>query len=148
MAIPEVVEGLLRQDEQSLLTRILYNRLIDIFTGLTCFHIQNHYRSNVKAVGQVELDALYVGINTTGELFVIPIEAKSQNEAEMMGRVQISQMAKLVRQDFPNLQRRIIAVKVLADDSIGIVEFDDQIEADDFGIVDARRYVLIRRNQK
>ncbi len=34
-AIPEVVEGLLRQDEQSLLTRILYNRLVDIFTGLT-----------------------------------------------------------------------------------------------------------------
>ncbi|KAB2902359.1 MAG: hypothetical protein F9K27_17040 [Anaerolineae bacterium] len=57
-AIPEVVEGLLRQDEQSLLTRVLYNRLIDIFTGLTCFHIQNHYRSNVHTVGQVELDAL------------------------------------------------------------------------------------------
>ena len=33
-AIPEVVEGLLRQDEQSLLTLVLYNRLVDIFTGI------------------------------------------------------------------------------------------------------------------
>ena len=36
-AIPEVVEGLLRQDEQSLLTRILYNRLVDIFCGFNAF---------------------------------------------------------------------------------------------------------------
>ena len=62
-ALPEVVEGLLRQDEQSLLTRILYNRLVDVFTGLTCFHIQNHYRSSIHELGQVELDAIYVGVD-------------------------------------------------------------------------------------
>lgn len=144
-AIPEVVEGLLRQDEQSLLTRILYNRLVDIFTGLTCFHIQNHYRSNIRDVGQVELDALYVGVNSTGELFIIPIEAKSQSESEMIGRVQISQMAKLVRQDFADVNRRLLAVKILSDETIGFIEFDDRLEPDDFGIVSVRRYNLIRR---
>lgn len=144
-AIPEVVEGLLRQDEQSLLTLILYNRLVDIFTGLTCFHIQNHYRSNIRNVGQVELDALYVGVNTFGELFIIPIEAKSQSESEMIGRIQISQMAKLVHQDFPHLKRRLLAVKVLSDGTIGFVEFDDHLEPDDFGIASVRRYKLIRR---
>lgn len=76
-AIPEVVEGLLRQDEQSLLTKVLYNRLVDIFTGLTCFHIQNHYRSFIIDMGEVELDALYVGVDKTGTLYVLPIEAKS-----------------------------------------------------------------------
>ena len=146
-AIPEVVEGLLRQDEQSLLTRVMYNRLIDIFTGLTCFHIQNHYRSFVAGMGEVELDALYVGVDKTGTLFVLPIEAKSQAESEMIGRVQVYQMAKLVRQDFAELSRRILAVKTLADGTIGIVEFDDQIEPDDFGIVSISRFRLIRRTR-
>jgi hypothetical protein len=144
-AIPEVVEGLLRQDEQSLLTRVLYNRLVDIFTGLTCFHIQNHYRSFVTGLGEVELDALYVGVDKTGTLFVLPIEAKSQAETEMIGRIQVSQMAKLVHQDFPKLRRRILAVKALADETIAVVEFDDHQEPDDFGIVSVSRFRLIRR---
>jgi len=144
-AIPEVVEGLLRQDEQSLLTRVLYNRLVDIFTGLTCFHIQNHYRSFVAGMGEVELDALYVGVDKTGALFVLPIEAKSQAESEMIGRIQVSQMAKLVRQDFAGLRRRILAIKALADGTIAMVEFDDHEEPDDFGIVSVSRFRLIRR---
>ena len=143
-AIPEVVEGLLRQDEQSLLTRVLYNRLVDIFTGLTCFHIQNHYRSFVAGMGEVELDALYVGVDKTGTLYVLPIEAKSQAESEMIGRIQVSQMAKLVRQDFARLRRRILAVKALADGTIAMVEFDDHEEPDDFGIVSVSRFRLIR----
>ena len=60
-ALPEVVEGLLRRDEQYLLTRLLYNRLVDIFSGLTCFHIQNHYRSFVMDMGEVEVDASLCG---------------------------------------------------------------------------------------
>jgi len=144
-AIPEVVEGLLRQDEQSLLTRILYNRLVDIFTGLTCFHIQNHYRSFVKGVGEVELDALYVGVDKTGTLFVLPIEAKSQAESEMIGRIQVSQMAKLVHQDFPELKHRILAAKALADGTIALVEFNDQEDPDALRIVSVCRFRLIRR---
>lgn len=144
-AIPEVVEGLLRQDEQSLLTRVLYNRLVDIFTSLTCFHIQNHYRSFVAGMGEVELDALYVGVDKAGTLFVIPVEAKSRAESEMMGRIQVSQMARLVRQDFAQLRRRILAVKALADGTIAMVEFDDHEEPDDFGIVSVARFRLVRR---
>ena len=144
-AIPEVVEGLLRHDEQSLLTRVLYNRLVDIFTGLTCFHIQNHYRSFVADMGEVELDALYVGVDKTGVLFIVPVEAKSEGESEMIGRVQISQMAKLVRQSFPHLRRRILAIKALSDRTISIAEFDDHQEPDDLGIVSVARFRLIRR---
>jgi len=75
---------------------------------------------------------------------MIPIEAKSRNESEMIGRVQVSQMAKLVRQDFPDLACRLLAVKVLADDTIAFVEFDNHTEPDDLGIVQVRRYRLIR----
>ena len=144
-SIPEVVEGLLRQDEQSLLTRVLYNRLVDIFTGLTCFHIQNHYRSYIDSMGEVELDALYVGVDKTGKLFVLPIEAKSRAESEMIGRIQVSQMAKLVRQDFAELRRRVLAVKALADGTIAMVEFDDHEEPDELSIISVGRFRLIRR---
>ena len=147
-ALPEVVEGLLRKDEQSLLTKILYNRLVDIFTGLTCFHIQNHYRSFVADLGEVELDAIYVGIDKTGLLCSIPIEAKSQGENEMIGRIQVSQMAKLVRQDFSHLQRRILAIKALQDDTIAIIEFSDNTEPDEIKIISVGRFRLIRRGHK
>lgn len=63
----------------------------------------------------------------------------------MIGRIQISQMAKLVRQDFAELNRRILAVKILSDGTIAIVEFDDHEEPDDFGIISVARFRLIRR---
>ena len=144
-AIPEIVDGFLRRDEQSLLTKLLYNRLIDIFCGLTCFHIQNHYRSFVESIGEVELDAVYVGVNKSGNLFVIPIEAKSQADNDMLGRIQISQMAQLVRQDFPESTYRILAVKELSDKTIGIVEFNDKDNPDEIKILSVSRYKLIRR---
>jgi hypothetical protein len=144
-AIPEVVEGLLRQDEQSLLTRLLYNRLIDIFTGLTCFHIQNHYRSFVADLGEVEIDAIYVGVDKTGTLTVLPIEAKSQAESEVIGRIQIMQMSKLMHQDFPVLQRRIFAAKALQDGTIAMVEFSDHEDLDEIKIISVGRFRLIRR---
>jgi len=146
-AIPEIVDGYLRRDEQSLLTKLLYNRLIDIFCGLTCFHIQNHYRSFVNNIGEVELDAVYVGVNKSGDLFVIPIEAKSQSDNDMIGRIQISQMAQLVKQDFPDSIYRILAVKELADKTIGIVEFNDKNDPDEIKILSVSRYKLIRRSQ-
>jgi len=146
-AIPEIVEGLLRRDEQSLLTKLLYNRLIDIFCGLTCFHIQNHYRSFVDKIGEVELDAIYVGVDKLGSLFVIPIEAKSQADNDMIGRIQISQMAQLVKQDFHELTNRILAVKELSDKTIGIVEFSDKTDPNEIRILSVSRYRLIRHNQ-
>ena len=144
-AIPEVVEGLLRHDEQSLLTRLLYNRLVDIFTGLTCFHIQNHYRSFVYEMGEVEIDSLYVGVDNRGVLCVLPIEAKSQADSEMVGRIQVSQMARLVRQDFSELERRILATKALQDGTIAFAEFSDDEDPDDIKIISVGRYRLIRR---
>src|SRR5437868_1630175 len=41
-------------DEQALLARVRYNRLVDIFTGVTCYSLQNHLRTAVPEMGQVE----------------------------------------------------------------------------------------------
>src|SRR6185369_11419260 len=44
--IPDATPGLVAKysfnDEQALLARLRYNRLIDIFTGVTCYSLQNH----------------------------------------------------------------------------------------------------------
>jgi len=96
---------------------------------------QTHYRE-------------YVGVDKMGALYVLPVEAKSQAESEMIGRVQVAQMARLIRQDFPALQRRIPAVKALEDGTIGAVEFDDRDDPDDFGIVSISRFRLIRREEE
>ena len=65
--IPDATPGIIAlysmNDEQALLAKLRYNRLIDIFTGLTCYSLQNHLRAFVPDVGQVETDELYVGVD-------------------------------------------------------------------------------------
>ncbi|PSG98472.1 hypothetical protein BRD56_00605 [Thermoplasmatales archaeon SW_10_69_26] len=146
-SVPEVVQKFLRDDEQSLLTTILYNRVIDIFTGLTCFHIQNHYRASVPGTGQVELDSFYVGVDDKGELYAIPIEAKGAAESEKIGRVQVAHMSELAQQDFPNLDRRILAIKELEDGTICAVEFSEGDSPDDYKVRQVRRFDLIREDR-
>ena len=47
-ATPEVVIKYAKGDEQSMLVQIRYNRLIDVFTGLTAYHLQSHVRAYVQ----------------------------------------------------------------------------------------------------
>jgi len=37
-------------DEQALLAKLRYNRLLDIFTGVVCYSLQNHLRTNVPGM--------------------------------------------------------------------------------------------------
>src|SRR5438105_7372995 len=50
--IPDSTPGLVARyskgDEQALLVRLRYNRLIDTFTGTTCYSLQNHLRTTVE----------------------------------------------------------------------------------------------------
>jgi len=47
-ATPGVITKYSSNDEQALLAKIRYNRLVDIFTRLTCYSLQNHYRTTVS----------------------------------------------------------------------------------------------------
>jgi hypothetical protein len=37
-----------------------YNRLIDVFIGVTCYSLQNHLRTTEPRIGQFETDEIYV----------------------------------------------------------------------------------------
>ena len=59
-ATPEIIAAYALGDEQALLARVRYNRLVDIFLGLTTYSLQNHLRTHVKGMGQIEIDEIYV----------------------------------------------------------------------------------------
>ena len=40
---PGIVIKYALNDEQALLAKVRYNRLVDIFTGVTCYSLQNHF---------------------------------------------------------------------------------------------------------
>ena len=60
---PSIIEKYSLSDEQALLARIRYNRLIDTFLGITAYSLQNHLRTKIQNYGQIEIDELYTGID-------------------------------------------------------------------------------------
>lgn len=74
-ATPEIIASNALTDEQAVLARVKYNRLIDLFLGITAYPLQSHVRTKVDGV-QVEIDELYLGIGESGEQFVVGVEAK------------------------------------------------------------------------
>lgn len=72
-ATPELIRAYALDDEQALLAIVRYNRLIDTFLELTTYSLQNHLRTTVKGIGQIEIDELYVGLDKRGCHFVIPV---------------------------------------------------------------------------
>lgn len=124
--VPDATPGLVTRysmdDEQSLLARIRYNRLIDIFTGLTCYSLQNHLRTSIPTLGQIETDEIYVGVDHTGCHFVLPVQAKGGRDK--LSIVQIEQDMALCAVRFPALICRAIGAQFVSDGSIVLFEFE------------------------
>jgi hypothetical protein len=125
---PSIVAKYTISDEQALLTKLRYNRLLDIFTGVTCYSLQNHLRTTVPDIGQIETDEIYVGIDKSGRQFVFPVQAKGGTDE--IGTVQIEQDIRLCEHKYPELICRAIAAQFVDSNKIAIFEFilnDDQV---------------------
>src|ERR1022692_4109950 len=81
-ATPEIIAAYALSDEQALLAKVLYNRLLDIFLVLTTYPLQNHLRATVKKMGdsQIEIGEVYVGVDKHGEQFALPVQAKGGSD--------------------------------------------------------------------
>ncbi len=141
---PQIVLKYQSSDEQALLARLRYNRLVDIFIGLTAYHLQGHFRTTVTDLGQVEIDDLYIGVDADGDGFVLPLEAKSAAPKDQLGVVQIVQMVRFAREHFPELPVRPIGVKVMPDESFAFLEFTDAVDSNDVATRRYKRYRLVR----
>jgi len=147
-ATPEIVRRYAPgTDEQALLTRARYNRLIDVFTGLTCYSIQNHLRTTVEHIGQVEVDEIYVGINKRGTQFVLPCQAKSPGDK--FGIVQVVQDIAVCEHRYPMAICRPVALQFTAEDSVALLELTvrehNQILM--LNTVDEKHYQLVARSE-
>jgi hypothetical protein len=121
-ATPEIISQWALSDEQALLAKVRYNRLIDIFTGVVCYSLQNHLRTSVKGIGQIETDEVYVGIDRRGAQYVFPVQAKAGRDR--IALAQIEQDVALCAEKFPSLICRPIATKFMAGDLIALFAFE------------------------
>jgi hypothetical protein len=138
-ATPEIVARYKQTDEQALLAKVRYNRLIDIFLGLTTFSLQNHLRTTVEGIGQVELDEVYVGVDKAGRQYVVPVQAKGGSDKHSV--VQTTQDIACCREKFANLICRPISAQFADDDVIALFELTE--DEDTVKIVDEKHYRLV-----
>lgn len=138
-ATPGVIDLYALTDEQALLAKLLYNRLLDVFTGLACYRLQSHLRTTVPDMGQVETDEVYVGIDRRGAHHVLPVQAKGGNDA--LSVVQIAQDYGLCEDRFPNLVARPVAAQFVEADLIALFAFERDREGA-IGVSEERHYRL------
>lgn len=138
-ATPGVISRYALSDEQALLARLRYNRLIDIFTGITCYSLQSHLRTTVGGMGQVETDELYVGIDRRGAQYVIPVQAKGGSDR--LGVIQVEQDFAMCAAKFPDLICRPIAAQFMDDCLIALFEFE--LCEDGIRVVAEKHYRLV-----
>ena len=150
--VPDSTPGLISRysmsDEQALLAKVRYNRLLDIFTGMACYSLQNHYRTSIEVHGpagaqpsrtQVETDELYVGIDRHGSHHILPVQAKGGTDR--LSVIQIWQDFRVAEQKFAGLSARPIATQFLDDKSIVLFEFSES--STQISIARERHYSLV-----
>jgi len=138
-ATPEVIRSYSLDDEQALLAIVRYNRLLDIFLGITTYSLQNHLRTTVKNIGQIEIDELYVGLDKHGCHYIIPVQAKGGSDK--ISVVQTRQDLAWCEAAFPGIRPKAISVQFMDDDRIAI--FDLVLQNDEIKVAEERHYQLV-----
>lgn len=121
-ATPQIILRYALNDEQALLAIIRHSRLIDIFTQTACYSLQNHLRTTVEKIGQIETDEVYIGVDRRGVQYVFPIQAKGGRDK--IGIVQVEQDMAMCEEKFPNLICRPIAAQFMAGGVIALFAFE------------------------
>jgi hypothetical protein len=136
---PEIIAKYAMSDEQALLAKVRYSRLIDIFLGIAAYSLQNHLRTSVKGMGQIEIDELYVGIDKLGRHYIVPVQAKGGKDK--LTPLQSKQDIAYCREKFPALHCRAVSAQFMSDDRIALFELRQQ--RDEIKVVEERHYRLV-----
>jgi hypothetical protein len=136
---PEIIAAYALDDEQALLAKVRYNRLIDIFLGITTYSLQNHLRTSVKGMGQIEIDELYIGLDKFGCHYIIPVQAKGGSD--QISIVQTTQDINCCIEKYPGLRCRPISAQFISSDQIALFELT--IEDNEIRVIEERHYKLV-----
>jgi len=136
---PEVIRAYALDDEQALLAIVRYNRLIDTFLALTTYSLQNHLRTTVPGIGQIEIDELYLGIDKFGCHYAIPVQAKGGTD--QISVVQTKQDLAWCAHRFPGMRTRAISAQFMSDERVAMFEL--AVQDDMVRVVEERHYKLV-----
>lgn len=136
---PELISLYELDDEQALLAKIRYNRLVDTFLGITTYSLQNHLRTTVKGIGQIEIDELYVGVDKRGCHYLIPVQAKGGTDK--INVVQCRQDYMWCQQAWPGIRCRPLAAHFI--DTKTIAMFELGLDGEEMELVEERHYRLV-----
>lgn len=136
---PEIISAYALSDEQALLAKVRYNRLVDIFLGITAYSLQNHLRTNLRGMGQIEVDEMYVGIDRHGRQFVVPVQAKGG--ADKHGVVQTIQDITYCQAKFPELVCRAVSAQFMSYERIAMFELT--VQDGEVKVVEEKHYRLV-----
>lgn len=141
--IPDATPGLIDRyalgDEQALLAKLRYNRLLDIYTGVTTYSLQSHLRTTVtirhlpnpkdpkkpkRDYTQVETDEVYVGVDRHGAHYVFPVQAKGGSDSLSVVQIWQDFMVCKHKDEFADLIARPIAAQFMEGDVIALFSFE------------------------
>lgn len=139
-ATPEIIGHYALSDEQALLAKVRYNRLIDVFLGITANSLQNHLRTKIPNYGQIEIDELYVGVDSRGAQYIVPVQAKGGDDR--LGVIQTIQDITFCKTQarYRDCVPRAVSAQFMEDDVIAMFELT--FDGDDVSIVREKHYRL------
>lgn len=137
---PEIISRYALTDEQALLAKVRYNRLVDVFLGITAYSLQNHLRTKIPNYGQIEIDELYVGLDSRGAQYIVPVQAKGGTD--VLGAIQSIQDITFCQTEarYRDCIPRAVSAQFLADDTIAL--FETTFDGNEVSIVGERHYQL------
>jgi len=142
-ATPEIITKAALGDEQALLAKVRYNRLIDIFLGVASYSLQNHLRTTAQGIGQVEVDEIYVAVDRHGRQFILPVQAKGGSDR--LGITQTEQDMAACAAKWPDMLCRNISVQFAGGGLIALFELT--VQGDRVVIRREAHYKLVPANQ-
>jgi hypothetical protein len=139
-ATPEIITKYAMSDEQALLAKVRYNRLIDIFLGVVAYSLQNHLRTKIANYGQIEIDEIYIGVDSRGAQYIVPVQAKAGGD--ILGVIQTIQDFVFCtgNEKYRHCICRPVSAQFLDDETIAL--FETAFDGSEVSIVSERHYRL------
>ena len=103
------------------------------------YSLQNHLRTTVSSMGQVETDEIYIGVDKKGVQYVLPVQAKGGKDK--LSIVQIEQDMAVCVEKFPLLICRPLGAQFMPNDVIALFEFESGEQG--IGVAGEKHYKLV-----
>lgn len=137
---PKIVKETVINNEQSMLAICRYNKILEKFVGEGVHLVQSHLRTNIKGLGQIEIDELFVSHD--GKT-IFPVQAK--NDKEKLNTPQTIQDIMLCEVYYPQMVCRPVIVKQISPTELVFIEMGQTTNGEIF-IKTEKRFKFIEKS--